>query len=80
MDYRIRPEAQRELRDAARWHEEQEEGLGIDLLAQFHDKLGFALQAPGAGSLEGTTKSTRCGLSAELKSHTSPTICWSTRR
>lgn len=57
MDYRIRPEAQRELRDAARWYEELEDGLGIDLLAKFHDKLGFALQAPGAGSLEGTTKS-----------------------
>jgi hypothetical protein len=57
MDYRIRPEAQRELREAARRYEAKEEGLGIDLLAKFHDKLGFALRSPGAGSLEGTTES-----------------------
>jgi plasmid stabilization system protein ParE len=55
MHYRIRPEAKRELRDAARWYEEQEQGLGLELLARFNEKLAFALESPGAGTLEGTT-------------------------
>jgi hypothetical protein len=35
--------------------EEREEGLGIDLLAKFDEKLTLALESPKAGKLEGTT-------------------------
>lgn len=40
----IRPEALLELREAAEWYEEQQPGLGADLVEEFETTLAEALQ------------------------------------
>jgi toxin ParE1/3/4 len=51
----VLPEALAELDEAASWYEEQDEGLGLDLLAEYRDRLSRALAAPSAGAIVGTT-------------------------
>jgi hypothetical protein len=53
--YRILLPAKEELRSASRWYEEQREGLGCDLLDEFQERLGLALDQPQAGTIVGTT-------------------------
>ena len=41
--------------EAATWYEEQEEGLGLALVAEYRERLAYALGAPSSGSLAGST-------------------------
>lgn len=51
----VLPEALAELDEAATWYEEQDEGLGLDLLAEYRNCLQRALATPSAGAIVGTT-------------------------
>lgn len=53
--HRVVPAALAELDEAAGWYEEQEEGLGIELLEEYRERLAFALKMPSSGALAGTT-------------------------
>ena len=53
--FRILEEAVAELEAAAAWYEEQSEGLGLALVAEFRRRLGAALETPGTGSPRGVT-------------------------
>lgn len=53
--YRILPEALAELADASTWYEEHEEGLGLDLVREYRERLASALNMPQAGALAGQT-------------------------
>jgi len=53
--YRILPEALAELDEASTWYEEHDEGLGLDLLGEYRERLAFALKMPQAGALAGKT-------------------------
>jgi toxin ParE1/3/4 len=53
--YKILEEAIAELDAAATWYEEQREGLGLELVAEFRERLAFALELPSAGSPAGRT-------------------------
>jgi len=55
--HRILPEAVAEIERASVWYEREREGLGTDLLAEFRERLKFALQMPHTGALAGTTPS-----------------------
>jgi len=54
--HRILAEALAELDEAASWYEEQREGLGEDLVAEYRQRLASALDVPGAGALAGKTR------------------------
>jgi plasmid stabilization system protein ParE len=53
--YRILEEALADLDAAATWYEEQSEGLGLELTAEFRRRLNAALEAPGTGAPAGRT-------------------------
>jgi plasmid stabilization system protein ParE len=53
--YRILDEATAELDSAATWYEEQREGLGLELVAEFRERLAWALDMPTTGSPVGHT-------------------------
>jgi plasmid stabilization system protein ParE len=53
--YRILPPAREELRVAARWYEQQREGLGHALIDEFEERLALALAHPQAGTIVGST-------------------------
>jgi hypothetical protein len=53
--YNILGEATDELEVAATWYEEQREGLGLELVAEFRERLSFALEVPGTGAPAGHT-------------------------
>ena len=53
--YKILDEANDELDAAAVWYEEQRQGLGLELVAEFHERLTLALENPGLGSSGGYT-------------------------
>lgn len=55
MSHGILPEALAELDEASTWYEEQEEGLGLALVAEYRERLAYALSVPHAGALAGTT-------------------------
>lgn len=55
--HRILPEALAELDEAATWYEEQEPGLGMDLLTEYRQRLAVALQLPNSGTFAGVTPS-----------------------
>lgn len=46
----IRPEALAELADAVDWYEEQRAGLGGQLLAEFEERVAFAISEVGTGA------------------------------
>ena len=48
--HRILPEALAELDEASTWYEEHEEGLGLDLVGEYRERLAFALKATGVGA------------------------------
>lgn len=53
--HRILPEALAELDEASTWYEEHEEGLGLDLVREYRERLAFALKMPQTGALAGKT-------------------------
>lgn len=53
--YEILDEASDDLDAAAVWYEEQREGLGLELVAEFRERLAFALENPGLGAAGGHT-------------------------
>jgi toxin ParE1/3/4 len=53
--YKILRAATADLDAAAAWYEQQLEGLGLELLQEFRQRLALALEAPGAGMLTGHT-------------------------
>jgi len=53
--HHILPEALAELDEASTWYEEHEEGLGLDLVGEYRERLAFALKMPQAGALAGST-------------------------
>jgi toxin ParE1/3/4 len=53
--YEILDDALADLDAAATWYEEQREGLGLELVAEFRERLAFALEMPGAGAPAGHT-------------------------
>ncbi len=53
--YHILDEALADLDAAATWYEEQSEGLGLELTAEFRQRLNAALVTPGVGSPGGLT-------------------------
>lgn len=53
--YRILDEALEDLDAATSWYEEQREGLGLELLAEFRERVDRALAMSSAGSPAGTT-------------------------
>jgi len=53
--YRILDEAVADLDAAMSWYEEQREGLGRELLAEFRERVNGALEMPGRGSPAGFT-------------------------
>lgn len=55
MRHAILPEALAELDEASTWYEEQEEGLGLALVAEYRERLAYALRVPNAGALAGAT-------------------------
>jgi hypothetical protein len=55
MRHGILPQALAELDEASTWYEEHEEGLGLALLAEYRERLDYALRAPNAGALAGST-------------------------
>ena len=42
----IRQEAEADLTDAATWYDNQERGLGLELLAEVHSAIARALKSP----------------------------------
>ena len=46
LDVRLRPEAERDLSDAARWYEEQRPGLGHEFLDEVLDVFSAITEAP----------------------------------
>lgn len=55
--HRILPEALAELDEAATWYEEQEPGLGMDLVTEYRKRLADALRLPNSGTFAGVTPS-----------------------
>lgn len=55
--YNILDEATAELDSAATWYEEQRDGLGLELVAEFRERLAWALDMPTTGSPAGHTPS-----------------------
>lgn len=53
--YRVLPAAREELRSAARWYEQQRDGLGHALIDEFEERLALALEHPRAGTIVGST-------------------------
>jgi toxin ParE1/3/4 len=53
--YKLHAEAAAELDAAASWYEQQREGLELELLQEFRQRVASALQLPGTGSLAGHT-------------------------
>lgn len=53
--YRITDDAAADLDAAATWYEEQREGLGVELVAEFRNRVDAALQMSGIGAPAGTT-------------------------
>lgn len=53
--YKILEEATAELDSAATWYEEQREGLGLELIAEFRERLAWALDMPMTGAPAGYT-------------------------
>lgn len=53
--YEILDEASDDLDAAAVWYEEQRQGLGLELVAEFRERLAFALENPGLGTPRGHT-------------------------
>jgi toxin ParE1/3/4 len=53
--YRILDEASTELDSAATWYEEQREGLGLELVAEFRARLAWALKMTTTGAPAGYT-------------------------
>jgi toxin ParE1/3/4 len=56
MTFGILPEATAELDAAASWYEQQREGLGLELVTEFRERLAFALAMPGTGAPAGHTE------------------------
>lgn len=54
--HHILPQALAELEEASVWYENQEEGLGLELLDDYRVCLDLALTASGVGSLVGTSQ------------------------
>ena len=46
FEIRLRPEAEKDLLDAARWYEEQRQGLGKDLLDEIQAMFSMLAEAP----------------------------------
>jgi len=55
--YAVLPEALAEIDEASTWYEEQDEGLGLELVGEYRIRLEHALAVPSAGALVGTTPS-----------------------
>jgi toxin ParE1/3/4 len=55
IPHRILPDALAELDAAASWYEEQREGLGLELVAEYEKRLALALETPQVGTLAGKT-------------------------
>lgn len=53
--HRILPEALAELEQASTWYEEQREGLGLALVAEYRQRLESALARPRTASIAGKT-------------------------
>ena len=53
MKHRILREALAELDEASTWREEQEEGLGLALVAEYRERA-YPLRCPNAGALAGS--------------------------
>lgn len=53
--YAILPEALAEIDEASTWYEERDEGLGLDLVAEYRARLEHALAVPTAGALVART-------------------------
>jgi hypothetical protein len=51
--YQILDEASADLDSAATWYEEQREGLGLELVAEFRDRLAWALSMFETGAPQG---------------------------
>lgn len=56
LEFQITEDATAELDAAATWYEEQREGLGLELVAEFRSRLAFALAMPGTGAPAGHTE------------------------
>ncbi len=54
--HKIRPAALAELDEAASWYEQERQGLGMELLAEYRARLNEALLVPNAGTIATTTK------------------------
>lgn len=46
LEVRLRPEAERDLADAAAWHEEQRQGLGDEFLDEVLTMLSSIAETP----------------------------------
>lgn len=53
--YEFLDEAAAELEEATTWYEEQRKGLGLELLAEFRERLAWALEMPTTGAPAGYT-------------------------
>ncbi|MCH9683637.1 MAG: type II toxin-antitoxin system RelE/ParE family toxin [Deltaproteobacteria bacterium] len=53
--YEILDEAVADLDGASTWYEEQRRGLGLELVAEFRERVASALEMPGVGSPVGKT-------------------------
>lgn len=53
--YEILDEASDDLEAAAVWYEEQRQGLGLELVAEFRERQAFALENPRLGTPGGHT-------------------------
>jgi hypothetical protein len=49
--YKILRAANADLDAAAAWYEQQLEGLGLELVQEFRQRLALALEAPGGGDV-----------------------------
>jgi toxin ParE1/3/4 len=54
--YRILPEAEEDLDAAASWYERQREGLGLELVAEFRERMSTIVQLPSSASIIGLTQ------------------------
>lgn len=55
LTQRIHPEASAELLAAAQWYDDQEPGLGLELVQEFEQRLDFIQKAPNVGAAVGET-------------------------
>ena len=53
--FKILDEATAELDAAATWYEEQRDGLGLELVAEYRERTALAMEMPGSGALAGHT-------------------------